>query len=125
MRLPAQDFTLFDFSAKLDPVPTMLVQDHRQTIRGFYGLCTSFNKKVIKKSVVVLGNVPGTNCVNYLHGVLGKGQFAFYGGHDPEDYSHAVGAKPTDLRLHKTSPGYRLILNNVLFPAAEKKEKKT
>jgi hypothetical protein len=125
MRLPAMDFTLFDFSAKLDPVPTMLVQDHRQTIKGFYGLCTSFNRKVIKKSVVVLGNVPGTNCVNYLHGVLGKGQFAFYGGHDPEDYSHAVGAKPTDLRLHKTSPGYRLILNNVLFPAAEKKEKKT
>jgi hypothetical protein len=125
MRLPAEDFTLFEFSAKLDPVPSMLTQDHRQVIKGFYGLCTSFNKKVIKKSIVVLGSVPGTNCVNYLHGVLGKGQFAFYGGHDPEDYSHAVGDKPTDLRLHKTSPGYRLILNNVLFPAAEKKEKKT
>jgi hypothetical protein len=125
LRLPAMDFTLFEFSAKLDPVPAMLVQDHRQTIKGFYGLCTSFNKKVIKKSIIVLGSVPGTTCVNYLHGVLGKGQFAFYGGHDPEDYSHAVGDKPTDLRLHKTSPGYRLILNNVLFPAAEKKEKKT
>jgi hypothetical protein len=125
MRLPALDFTLFDFSAKLDPVPSMLVQDHRQTIKGFYGLCTSFNKKLIKKSVIILGSAPGTNCVNYLHGVVGKGQFAFYGGHDPEDYSHAVGDKATDLRLHKTSPGYRLILNNVLFPAAEKKEKKT
>ncbi len=125
MRLPAMDFTLFDFSAKLDPVPSMLVQDHRQTIKGFYGLCTSFNRNVIKKSIVVLGSVPGTGFVNYLHGTLGKGQFAFYGGHDPEAYQHAVGDPPTDLRLHKTSPGYRLILNNVLFPAAEKKEKKT
>ncbi len=125
MRLPALDFTLFDFSAKLDPVPTMLVQDHRQTIKGFYGLCTSFNRKVVKKNIIVLGSVPGTNSVNYLHGVLGKGQFAFFGGHDPEAYQHAVYDKPTDLRLHKSSPGYRLILNNVLFPAAEKKEKKT
>ncbi len=125
MRIPAMDFTLFDFSAKLDPVPSMLVQDHRQTIKGFYGLCTSFNRKVIKKSIVILGSVPGTGFVNYLHGTLGKGQFAFYGGHDPEAYQHAVGDPPTDLRLHKTSPGYRLILNNVLFPAAEKKEKKT
>jgi hypothetical protein len=124
-RLPALDFVLFDFSAKLDPVPTMLVQNHRKTIKGFYGLCTSFNKKVIKKNIVILGYVPGTNSVNYIHGVVGKGQFAFLGGHDPEDYSHAVGDKPTDLRLHKNSPGYRLILNNVLFPAAEKKEKKT
>jgi hypothetical protein len=125
MRLPAMDFTLFDFSAKLDPVPCMLVQDHRQTIGGFYGLCTSFNRKVIKKSIVELGSVPGTSCVNYIHGVLGKGQFAFFGGHDPEAYQHAVYDKPTDLRLHRNSPGYRLILNNVLFPAAEKKEKKT
>jgi hypothetical protein len=125
MRLPALDFDLFDFSAKIDPVPSMLVQNHTKTIKGFYGLCTSFNKKVIKKNVIVLANVPGTACVNYLHGVIGKGQFAYLGGHDPEDYSHAVGNKPSDLRLHKTSPGYRLILNNVLFPAAEKKEKKT
>jgi hypothetical protein len=125
MRLPALDFELFDFSAKLDPVPSMLVQDHVKTIKGFYGLCTSFNKKVIKKNVIILASVPGTACVNYLHGTIGKGQFAYLGGHDPEDYSHAVGNKPTDLRLHKTSPGYRLILNNVLFPAAEKKEKKT
>jgi hypothetical protein len=125
MRLPALDFDLFDFSAKLDPVPSMLVQNHVRTIKGFYGLCTSFNKKVIKKNVIILASVPGTACVNYVHGVVGKGQFAYLGGHDPEDYSHAVGNKPTDLRLHKTSPGYRLILNNVLFPAAEKKEKKT
>lgn len=121
----ALDFTLFDFSAKLDPVPTMLVQDHRKTINGFYGLCTSFNRKVLKKSIIVLGDVPGTDMVNYLHGVVGKGQFAYLGGHDPEDYAHAVGDKPTLLDLHRNSPGYRLILNNVLFPAAEKKEKKT
>ena len=125
LRKDAQDFQLFDFSAKLDPVPTMLVQDHRQVIKGYYGLCTSFNRKVIKKSVIVLGDVPGTNMVNYLHGVIGKGQFAFLGGHDPEDYAHQVGAKPTMLELHRNSPGFRLILNNVLFPAAEKKEKKT
>ena len=125
MRLPALDFDLFDFSAKLDPVPTMLTQDHQRTIKGFYGLLTSFNRKVIKKNVVVLGDVPGTNFVNYIHCIVGKGQFAFLGGHDPEDYQHAVGNKPTELQFHKNSPGYRLILNNVLFPAAEKKEKKT
>jgi len=118
-------FSLFAFSAKLDPVPSMLVQNHSQTIKGYYGLCTSFNKKVIKKSVVILGSVPGTACVNYIQGYVGKGQFAYLGGHDPEEYAHAVGNKPTDLRMHKNSPGYRLILNNVLFPAAEKKEKKT
>jgi len=121
----ARDFELFDFSAKLDPVPTMLVQDHQQVIKGYFGLCTSFNRTVIKKSVIVLADVPGTDMVNYLHGVVGKGQFAFLGGHDPEDYQHAVGDKPTVLDLHRNSPGYRLILNNVLFPAAEKKEKKT
>jgi hypothetical protein len=103
----------------------MLTQSHERVIRGFMGLVTSYNQSIIKKSVVVLGSVPGTNRVNYLHGVAGKGQFAFYGGHDPEDYTHAVGDKPTMLELHKNSPGYRLILNNVLFPAAEKKEKKT
>jgi hypothetical protein len=124
-RKDALDFELFDFSAKLDPVPTMLVQDHRQTIKGYYGLSTTFNRKVIKKPVIVLADVPGSDMVNYIHGVTGKGQFAFLGGHDPEDYSHAVGDKPTLLELHRNSPGYRLILNNVLFPAAEKKEKKT
>jgi hypothetical protein len=125
MRIDAKDFQLFDFSAKLDPVPAMLVQNHRPTIKGFHGLLTSFNRNVIRKSVIVLGEVPGTNMVNYIHGVIGKGEFAYLGGHDPEDYSHAVGDKPTMLELHKNSPGYRLILNNVLFPAAEKKEKKT
>jgi hypothetical protein len=103
----------------------MLTQDHKREIQGFYGLLTSFNRKTIKKSVVVLADVPGTNCVNYIHGIVGKGQFAYFGGHDPEDYQHAVGNKPTELQFHKNSPGYRLILNNVLFPAAEKKEKKT
>ena len=125
LRIDAKNFLLFDFSAKLDPVPTMLVQNHSSNIKGFHGLLTSFNRNVIRKSVVVLGEVPGTNMVNYIHGVAGKGVFAFLGGHDPEDYSHAVGDKPTMLELHKNSPGYRLILNNVLFPAAEKKEKKT
>lgn len=125
LRKDARDFVIFDFSAKLDPVPTMLVQNHSKTIKGYHGLLTSFNRNVIKKSVIVLAEVPGTNMVNYIHGVLGKGQFAYLGGHDPEDYTHAVGDQPTMLELHKNSPGYRLILNNVLFPAAEKKEKKT
>ena len=125
MRINAQDFVLFDFSAKLDPVPSMLVQNHTKNISGYHGLLTSFNRNVVKKNIIILGDVPGTNMVNYLHGVVGKGQFAYLGGHDPEDYSHAVGDPPTMLELHKNSPGYRLILNNVLFPAAEKKEKKT
>lgn len=124
-RIAAADFELFSFSAKLDPVPTMLTQNHTNRIKGFFGLLTSFNKQVIKKSVVTLGYVPGTNRVKYIHGVKGKGQFAFYGGHDPEDYAHLVGDKDSMLEVHKNSPGYRLILNNVLFPAAEKKEKKT
>jgi len=124
-RIDAQEFTLFDFSAKLDPVPSMLVQNHVAIIPAYHGLLTSFNRAVINKSVIILGEVPGTPMVHYLHGVVGKGQFAYLGGHDPEDYSHAVGDKATMLELHKNSPGYRLILNNVLFPAAEKKEKKT
>ncbi|MFP4164031.1 MAG: asparagine synthetase B [Chitinispirillaceae bacterium] len=124
-RRPAEDFVLFDFSAKLDPVPSMLNQNHSEVIKGYFGLLTSFNRDVIKKNVTVLGEVPQTDMVNYIHGVVGKGQFTYLGGHDPEDYSHAVGDKPTMLELHKNSPGYRLILNNVLFPAAEKKEKKT
>jgi hypothetical protein len=125
LRIEAPEFDLFPFSAKLDPVPCMLNQNHSTTVKGYHGIATSYNKNVVKKSVVLLGSVPGTNMVNYLHGVAGKGMFAFLGGHDPEDYSHAVGDKPTMLELHKHSPGYRLILNNVLFPAAEKKEKKT
>ncbi len=125
MRTPARDFTLFDFSAKLDPVPSMLTQNHVRTIEGFYGLATSYNKEVLREDAVILGFSPGTNRVRYLHGILGKGMYAYLGGHDPEDYSHAVGDPPTDLSLHPNSPGYRLILNNVLFPAAQKKEKKT
>jgi hypothetical protein len=124
-RQPARDFALFGFSAKLDPVPTMLNQNHVDVIPAYHGLLTSFNRDVIKKSVVILGEAPGTNMVNYLHGIVGEGQFTYLGGHDPEAYTHAVGDKPTMLELHKNSPGYRLILNNVLFPAAEKKEKKT
>jgi hypothetical protein len=118
-------FTLFDFSAKQDPVPSMLVQDHVAVVPGFMGQTTGFEKSLIKPGVTILAEVPGQDDVKYLHGHYGKGTFTFYGGHDPEDYQHAVGDPPTDLNLHKHSPGYRLILNNVLFPAAEKKEKKT
>jgi hypothetical protein len=125
LRKQALDCRLFDFSAKLDPVPSMLTQCHERVIPAYHGLLTSFNKKVIKKSMVILASSPEDGRVKYLHGVLGKGMFAFLGGHDPEDATHAVGDKPTVLALHKNSPGYRLILNNVLFPAAEKKEKKT
>lgn len=118
-------FTLFDFSAKWDPVPTMLTQDHTDVVNGFWGQCTGFNRQYIKKNVIILGDTPGTNEVKYIHGNIGKGTFTFLGGHDPEDYQHMIGDPPTDLRLHKHSPGYRLILNNVLFPAARKKERKT
>jgi len=118
-------FTLFDFSAKQDPVPTMLVQDHVANVPGFMGQTTGFERRLLKPGVTVLAEVQGTDEVKYIHGHYGKGTFTFYGGHDPEDYQHAVGDPPTDLALHKNSPGYRLILNNVLFPAAEKKEKKT
>ncbi len=121
----ADYFQLFDFSAKYDPVPTMLTQNHTNMINGFLGQTTSFFKDKIKKSVIILAEVPNQNEVKYLHGNLGKGTFTFYGGHDPEDYQHKVGDPETILDLHKTSPGYRLILNNVLFPAAEKKELKT
>jgi hypothetical protein len=118
-------FTLFDFSAKQDPVPSMLVQDHVANVPGFMGQTTGFEKKLLKPAITVLAEVPGADEAKYIHGHYGKGTFTFYGGHDPEDYQHAVGDPPTDLSLHKNSPGYRLILNNVLFPAAEKKEKKT
>lgn len=118
-------FTLFDFSAKYDPVPTMLTQDHVNVISGFMGQTTMFRKSTIKNSVIILGERAGTDQVKYIHGNYGRGTFTFYGGHDPEDYQHAVGDPPTDLSLYKNSPGYRLILNNILFPAAKKKEQKT
>ncbi len=124
-RLEALDFTLFDFAAKYDPVPSMLVQNHVNHIKGFYGLLTSYNRKVLKKSVVFLGESDGTDQVKYIHGNFGKGQFTFLGGHDPEDKQHLVGDPPTQLSLNKNSPGYRLILNNILFPAARKKKLKT
>lgn len=118
-------FTLFDFSAKYDPVPTMLTQCHVNVVRGFLGQTTAFHKDLIKKSVTILAERDGTDQVRYIHGNVGRGTFTWYGGHDPEDYRHNVGDPPTDLSLHKTSPGYRLILNNILFPAAKKKKQKT
>jgi len=118
-------FTLFEFSAKWDPVPAMLTQNHVSSIRGFYGQATAFNMETIKRMVVVLGESPGRDQVKYLHGNYGEGTFTFYGGHDPEDYTHRVGDPPTDLSLHPNSPGYRLILNNILFPAAERKKRQT
>ena len=121
----ADYFTLFEFSAKWDPVATMLTQNHVSAIKGFMGQTTGFDKQFIKKSVVILGEAEGTNQVKYLHGNNGKGTFTFYGGHDPEDYQHFVNDPPTTLSLHKNSPGYRLILNNILFPAAKKKKLKT
>lgn len=123
---PTEDFfTLFDFSAKWDPVPTMLCQNHQQIIKGFMGQTTSYRKSVIKPDVLVLAENKGLGIAKYIHGEFGKGQWTFYGGHDPEDYQHFVGDPPTDLNLHPNSPGYRLILNNVLFPAAKKKKQKT
>ncbi len=121
----ADFFQLFDFSAKYDPVPTMLTQCQTNVIDGFLGQTTSFFKDKVKKSVIVLAEVPGQNEVKYIHGNMGKGTFTYYGGHDPEDYQHKVGDPETILELFKNSPGYRLILNNVLFPAAEKKQLKT
>jgi hypothetical protein len=118
-------FTLFEFSAKYDPVPTMLVQDHVSVIKGFMGQTTSFKKSLIKKKVLILGEVKDGDEARYIHGNFGLGTFTFLGGHDPEDYQHLVGDPPTDLGLYPNSPGYRLILNNILFPAAKKKEQKT
>jgi hypothetical protein len=118
-------FTLFEFSAKYDPVPTMLTQCHVNVVAGFMGQTTAFHKNLVKKNVTILGEKENANEVRYLHGNYGRGTFTYYGGHDPEDYQHQVGDPPTDLSLHKTSPGYRLILNNVLFPAAKKKQQKT
>lgn len=118
-------FTLFDFSAKWDPVPAMLTQCHTKTIKGFMGQTTAFNKNFVKASTLVMGENKSGNEARYIHGEHGFGTWTWYGGHDPEDYQHFVGDPPTDLNLHPNSPGYRLILNNVLFPAAKKKKQKT
>jgi hypothetical protein len=126
LRDPESDyFTLFEFSAKYDPVPTMLTQNHVGLVKGFMGQTTMFREEKLKGHVTIMGKIEESNEVKYIHGNSGKGTFTFYGGHDPEDYTHRVGDPPTDLNLHKNSPGYRLILNNVLFPAAKKKKLKT
>ena len=118
-------FSVFEFSAKWDPIPTMLTQNHTRVIRGFYGQTTGFKRHLIKSDVVIMGETASIKEVKYLHGILGKGFYTFYAGHDPEDYQHTVGEEPTDLNLHPNSPGFRLILNNILFPAAKKKKQKT
>ena len=118
-------FSLMEFSAKWDPVPTMLTQNHTSLVKGFMGQTTSFTRSQIKPTVMVLGENKINGEARYIHGIKGKGFFTFYGGHDPEDYQHRVGDPKTELELHPTSPGYRLILNNVLFPAARKKKQKT
>lgn len=124
-RYQSQTFQLFDFSAKFDPVPAMLTQNHQQTITDFWGQTTAFRKSKLKSNVVVLADIPGSGVARYIHGVLDEGTFTFLGGHDPEDARHLVGEEDTDLSQHPHSPGYRLILNNVLFPAAKKKDRKT
>lgn len=126
-RIPRNEdvFVLFEFSAKWDPVPTMLCQNHEQVIKGFMGQSTAFKKSLIKPEVLIMGENKAAGEARYIHGEYGKGTWTFYGGHDPEDYQHLVGDPPTDLALHPNSPGYRLILNNVLFPAAKKKKQKT
>lgn len=118
-------FNLFEFSAKWDPIPTMLTQNHTRVIKGFFGQTTGYKKRLVKSDVVIMGETNSIKEVKYLHGVFGKGFWTFYGGHDPEDYQHLVNEEPTDLNLHPNSPGYRLILNNILFPAAKKKKQKT
>jgi hypothetical protein len=118
-------FALFDFSAKWDPVATMLCQNHEKTIAGFMGQTTAFRMSTIKPNVRILGAFPAAGEARYIHGGFGKGLWTFYGGHDPEDYRHQVGDPPTELAAYPNSPGYRLILNNILFPAAEKKKQKT
>jgi hypothetical protein len=118
-------FTLFDFSAKWDIIPTILTQNHTQVIHGFMGQTTSFREGYIRSEVTVMGESKNIKCAKYIHGELGQGQWTYYGGHDPEDYQHRVGDPPTDLSLHPNSPGYRLILNNILFPAAKREKQKT
>jgi len=126
-KIPKQTdyFSLMDFSAKWDPIPTMLCQNHTALVKGFMGQTTSFSREEIKSNVLVMGENRTNGEAKYIHGIKGKGFFTFYGGHDPEDYTHKVGDPKTELDLHPTSPGYRLILNNVLFPAARKKKQKT
>ena len=124
-RQPLGAYKLFQFAAKIDPVPTMLVQNHRDVVPDFYGLTTSFRRDRLKPGVTVLADVAGAPWVKYIHGEFGQGTWTFFGGHDPEDPQHQIGDPPTDLSLHPSSPGYRLILNNVLFPAAKKRELKT
>ena len=118
-------FTLFDFSAKYDAIPTMLTQNHTRTVKGFMGQTTAFMRKYVKPNVLIMGENKSIGEAKYIHGEYGRGQWTFYGGHDPEDYQHRVGDPATDLHLHPNSPGYRLILNNVLFPAAKKQKQKT
>jgi hypothetical protein len=118
-------FSLMEFSAKWDPIPTMLCQNHTALVKGFMGQTTAFTRDEIKSNVLVMGETKSNGEAKYIHGIKGKGFFTFYGGHDPEDYQHKVGDAKTELDLHPTSPGYRLILNNVLFPAARKKKQKT
>ncbi len=118
-------FTLMDYSAKWDPIPTMLIQNHTSLIKGFMGQTTAYERDQIKANVLVMGEQKTNGEARYIHGIKGKGFFTFYGGHDPEDYQHRVGDPKTELELHPKSPGYRLILNNVLFPAAKKKKQKT
>ena len=118
-------FTLMEYSAKWDPIPTMLCQNHTQLIKGFMGQTTAFEREFVKSNILVLGENQLNNEARYIHGQVGKGMFTFFGGHDPEDYQHKVGDEPTVLDLHPNSPGFRLILNNVLFPAAKKKKQKT
>mgnify|MGYP001494291802 FL=1 len=126
-RIPeTQDlFTLFEFSAKWDIVPTLLCQNHTNVIKGFMGQTTDFKTSLIKSDVLIMGESKALKTARYIHGEFGKGQWTFYGGHDPEDYRHFVNDPPTDLNLYPNSPGYRLILNNILFPAAKKKKQKT
>jgi hypothetical protein len=118
-------FTLFDFSAKFDPIPCILTQNHTRIVKGFMGQATAFRRSLIKPSSIILGDVQNSEIVRYLYAPVGRGFFTFYGGHDPEDYKHFVMDPPTELELHKNSPGFRLILNNILFPATNKKKQKT
>ncbi|UZO80875.1 asparagine synthetase B [Aquimarina sp. ERC-38] len=126
-RIPKETdyFTLMDFSAKWDPIPTMLCQNHTALVKGFMGQTTAYDRLLVKSNVLVLGENRTNKEARYIHGIKGKGFFTFYGGHDPEDYQHMVGDPKTELELHPNSPGYRLILNNILFPAAKNKKQKT
>ena len=127
MSIPERNdyFTLFDFSAKFDPIASILTQNHTRILKGFMGQTTAFRRELIKKNVVILGDVKNSEIVKYIYAPLGQGFFTFYGGHDPEDHKHYVMDPPTELEMYKNSPGYRLILNNILFPATNKKKRKT